>query len=227
MIPAPPEPDDAVLVVGLTGGIASGKSTVSGMFRELGATVIDADALVHQFLEPGGVAVGLVLRTFGAQFRRRDGGIDRRALADLIFNDEDQRRRLETLMHPMVLEESKARIAAAAAEGALVVFYDAALLVETRRHEDFHRLVVVSVPPEIQLKRLIERDNLSPDEAGARLRSQLPLSQKALLADYLIDNSCHWGRTRNQVSQVWQFLLEDAGLLKKGQPLPIRRVIPG
>lgn len=215
-----------MLLVGLTGGIASGKSTVSGMFRELGGTVIDADALVHQFLEPGGAAVSLVLRTFGAQFRRRDGGIDRRALADLIFSDEEKRRQLETLMHPMVLEESQARIAAAAAAGAWVVFYDAALLVETRRHEDFHRLVVVSAPPEIQLQRLMARDHLSPNEAGARLRSQLPLAQKATLADYLIDNSGHWGRTRNQVSDVWQSLLEDAGLLRKGQPLPIRRVIP-
>jgi dephospho-CoA kinase len=198
-----------VLLVGLTGGIATGKSTVTGMLRELGAAVLDADAVVYDLLEPGGDAVEAIVETFGPRFRGQGGGIDRAALAELVFDDEGQRERLERIVHPLVQEESGRRLEAMAASGAKILLYDAALLVETGRHREFDRLVVVVTRPEIQLARLMERDRLDPDAAAARVRSQLPLEQKVAVADYVIDNSGPWHATRRRVAEVHRRLEQD------------------
>lgn len=213
-----------VLLVGLTGGIATGKSTVSGMLRELGAPVVDADAIVHELLDPGGAAVEPVVAAFGAEVLLATGGVDRVRLAALIFRDEPARRRLESIVHPLVVRVSRARLASAAREaGSELVVYDAALLVETGRHEEFHRLVLVVTTPDIQLARLTARDNLDPDAAGARIRSQWPLTRKVVLAHYVIDNSGHWNNTRRQAAEVLRLLREDARRLRAGQPLPPRK----
>lgn len=213
-----------VLLVGLTGGIATGKSTVAGILREMGAPVVDADAIVHGLLEPGGAAVEPVVAAFGDAVRGEDGGVDRPALARTIFRDEAARRRLEAIVHPLVVTESRARIAQAASSGdADVVFYDAALLVETRRHHEFDRLVVVATTPELQIERLCARDGLDVDDAGARIRSQLPIRAKVGLADYVIDNSGHWTETRRQVAEMLRLLREDAAALRENRPLAARR----
>lgn len=213
-----------VLLVGLTGGIATGKSTVAGMFREFGLPVVDADAIVHELLDEGGAAVRPVLEAFGRGVAAADGGIDRARLADTVFRDEPARRKLESIVHPLVVAESRTRLGAAArGAGTTVVIYDAALLVETGRHSEFHRVVVVVTTAEVQLARLAARDHLDPDGAGARVRSQLPMAQKAAVADYLVDNSGHWNDTRRQVAEVARRLQEDALLLREGKPLPPRR----
>ncbi len=213
-----------LLLVGLTGGIACGKTSVSGMLRELGTPIIDADELVHLALSARGAAVEPIVKHFGSELKQEDGGIDRAALADRVFDDEDERRALESIVHPMVTAESRRRIEEIAREGAYeFVVYDAALLVETGRHDDFHRLIVVTTTTEIQFQRLVERSGLGADEAGARIRAQMPLAEKESVADYVIDNSRSWRETREQVADLHQRLLEDAALHAAGRPLPPRR----
>jgi dephospho-CoA kinase len=214
-----------LLLVGLTGGIATGKSTVSGMFRELDAAIVDADAIVHELLGAGGLAVGPVLALFGDGVRDAAGGVDRARLAEFVFRDEESRKKLESVVHPLVVATSEVRMTEAGGRAELVV-YDAALLVETGRFAEFDRLVVVVTSTDVQLRRLMDRDGLTAQEAGARVRSQAPLSRKAELADYVIDNSGHWGETRRQVAEVWRQLQDDARLLRAGRPLPRRRAVP-
>jgi dephospho-CoA kinase len=198
-----------VLLVGLTGGIASGKSTVAGMFRELGAQVVDADALVHELMEPEGEATPKIREAFGPGVIGPDGGVDRDALAKLVFEDEALRRELEAIVHPLVVETSQRRLSEAASlEGVELVIYDAALLFETGRHRDFERIIVVTLEPELQLARLMERDALDSASAGARIRSQLPLREKVEGAHHVIDNSGPWTETRRQVREVYETLIE-------------------
>jgi len=216
-----------LLLVALTGGIGTGKSTVAGMFLEAGYPVVDADAIVHRLLDPGGGAVAPVLEAFGGAVADPAGGIDRTALSEIVFRNEEQRKRLEGIVHPLVIAESRERlIDSARVSNAEFVVYDAALLVETERYRQFHRLIVVYARPTVQLERLMERDKMTPDRAGARIRSQMPIERKAAVADYLIDNSGHWQETRRQVATLLPQLREDARLLREGLPLPVRRVSP-
>ncbi len=197
------------------------------MIRELGIPVVDADAIVHDLMAQGGSAVPSVAEAFGPSVLTAAGDVDRERLAELVFADRTQRERLERIVHPLVVEESRSRIdAVAASRDARLVVYDAALLVETGRHEEFDRLVVVSTSPDLQLRRLVERDGVTADQAGARIRAQMPLARKVAVADYVIDNSGHWQDTREQVTSVIACLEEDAELLRSGRPLPTRRVVP-
>lgn len=217
-------PRPAVLTVGLTGGIATGKSTVAGMLRELNVPVVDADTLVHGLLEPGGAAVEPVRAAFGPAVLRADGGIDRSLLGERVFRDEAARKRLEEIVHPLVFEVSQARLRELAEAGQHdIVVYDAPLLIEAGRHRDFDRLVVVSTSAEVQLQRLIERERVDADRAGARIRAQLPLARKLALADYVIDNGGHWQETRRSVAQLLEQLQEDVLALRAGRPLQRRR----
>jgi dephospho-CoA kinase len=219
-----PGPVGPGLLAGLTGGIASGKSTVAGMFRELEVPVVDADAIVHDLLGPGGRAVDPVLQLFGERVLGPEGGIDRTRLAELVFRDPDERRRLEAAVHPLVFEESLSRLEQVANEtGAEFVLYDAALLVETGRHEAFQRVVVVTVPAEVQLERLMARDGIDEVHARRRLEAQMALTEKAAVADYLVDNGGSWTDTRREVRRVLALLREDAACLREGRPLPVRR----
>ncbi len=214
---------ERVLAVGLTGGIATGKSSVAGMLREARVPVVDADQIVHDLLAPGGAAVEPVAERFGQAVLADDGSIDRAALGERVFGDPRERRDLERIVHPLVHDASRAALARLAARpGARIVVYDAALLVETGRHEEFDRLVVVAAGPDVQLARLIKRDGLTADAAGARIRSQHPLAAKVAHADYVIDNSGRWDETRRQVSRLVASLEEDADALRAGRPLPQR-----
>lgn len=221
--PLPFTPHPRVLFVGLTGGIATGKSTVAGMLREVGIPVIDADALVHAMLAPGGAAVAPVVARFGEAYCV-EGGIDRAKLGVLVFEDEQARRDLERIMHPLVVRESETRLAdAARSPGVEIVVYDAALLIETGRHDGFPRLVVVITDAETQIERLMRRNGLDPDQAGARVRAQMPLADKAELADYVIDNSGAWHETRRQVAELHAWLREDAASWRANTNLPVRK----
>ncbi len=218
-----PRRERRALIVALTGGIATGKSTVAGMLREQGIPVIDADALVHELLDPGGAAVGSVVAAFGDGILSADGGIDRARLARQVFEDEARRTTLEQIVHPLVQVESARRITRTIERtGSPIVIYDAALLVETGRHREFPRLLVVTCPVELQITRLMERDGLDVDAAGARIRSQMPTSEKVAVADYVIDNSGPWTRTRTQVARLVEQLREDAAAWRAEEPLPAR-----
>jgi dephospho-CoA kinase len=176
-------------VIGLTGGIASGKSAVARMLVERGAAVIDADLLARQIVEPGQPALAELVARFGAAILTADGQLDRKRLGAIAFADEDARRDLGRITHPRIAAASAQAIAAWADAGANVVFYEAALLVENRAHTGLAGLIVVSAPREIQEQRLIARDQLSTEEATARIGAQLPLEDKLKVATWVIENA--------------------------------------
>ncbi len=193
--------------VGLTGGIASGKSLVAGILRELGATVIDADQIARDVLAPGGAAYDEVVRAFGPGIERPDGGIDRKALAASIFADVAARRRLNALTHPHIrrrMADEAARLEAA--PGVDVIVFDIPLLLETTdgRDLDLAGIIVVYADDDVRLARLTARDRLPDAEARGRLRAQMPLREKLIHADWMIDNNGTPEETRRQVQQMWE-----------------------
>ena len=194
--------------VGLTGGIASGKSTVASMLAELGAFVVDADALAHELTEPGGAAHAAVMHRFGKPILDSRGHIDRKALGRIVFNDPAAREDLNAILHPEIRVEAQRRMEAAGAQAPFVVF-DAALLVETGAWKTFDRLIVTNCPPETQHRRLLER-GLTAEEAQARIAAQLPLEQKLAVADFVIDTDCSLEETRRQTTQVFEKLTKQA-----------------
>lgn len=202
--------EPCILTVGLTGGIAVGKSTVDGMFEALGAAVIDADAIVHRLLGPGGRAAAAVLAAFGPRVASAEGGVDREALGAIVFSDPAARARLEALVHPQVMEEIDARLKEIRWEGAAsVAIVDAALLVETGAHRHFDRLVVVTCSERKQVERLMASRGLTREDALARARAQAPSSVKSRPADYLIVNEGDLEVTRLQVERVYLSLARD------------------
>jgi dephospho-CoA kinase len=198
------------LLVGLTGGIATGKSTVSAMFRALGCVVIDADLLAREVVEPGEPALTEIVRDFGAGVLQADGKLDRQALGAVVFGDADRRRRLEAITHPRIRERFVRRLQALADErfdG--IVIFDAAVIVESGNWKTMDQLVVVVADEATQIDRLRARDGIGREEALRRIGSQMPVSEKAKLAHYVIDNSGDRGATEAQVRQVHAALLAD------------------
>jgi dephospho-CoA kinase len=178
-----------VHVIGLTGGIASGKSTVARMLAERGAAVIDADQLARKVVEPGQPALAELVARFGAAILTADGQLDRKRLAAIAFADEGARADLNRITHPRIAAASAQAIAAWADAGANVVFYEAALLVENRTYTGLAGLIVVSTPEDTQVSRMMVRDGLTADEARARIAAQLPLEQKVAVATWVIENT--------------------------------------
>jgi dephospho-CoA kinase len=178
-----------VRVIGLTGGIATGKSTFSALLRARGAPVIDADALAHAVVEPGSPALAEIARDFGPQVLRPDGTLDRKRVAERVFADAAARRRLEAITHPAVRGAMLDETLRLAAEGHALVFYDAPLLYEVGLDAVLDAVVVVWAPSALQRQRLIDRDGLSPAEADARLAAQLPVDEKAARADLVVENT--------------------------------------
>jgi len=192
-----------VRVIGLTGGIASGKSTVAAMLRELGAAIVDADGLARAVVAPGSPAADEIRARFGGSVFTDDGGLDRKKLGALIFDDEEARRDLGRITHPRIAAASQTAIAELAARGADPIFYEAALLVENGLHRGLAGLVVVAIPEDLQLARLMQRDGLEEPEARKRLASQAPLVDKLAAATWIIDNSQSLAETRSQVEALW------------------------
>jgi len=209
-----------LLTVGLTGGIACGKSTVDAMFADLGAHIIDADAIVHDLLGPHGRAVAPVVAAFGEEVAAPGGGIDRAALGERVFSDRAARLRLEALVHPLVSAEIRARIDAIRAglpgggQGDALVIVDAALLVETGIDRTFDRLIVVTCSEKAQLERLMASRAMSRDAALRRITAQASSEDKAAHAHYRISTDGTLEETRRQVASVHAALLRDA----KGRP---------
>jgi dephospho-CoA kinase len=189
-------------LIGLTGGVGSGKSTVAGILRELGATVIDADEATHAVYEPGTAGFDAVVREFGPEIVR-DGAIDRARLGKLVFNDEGARRRLNAIVHPLVREWMAARTADAIDTGAEVVVQDVPLLYENGLENLFSSVVLVYVPEELQVERLVQGRGLSEDRARAVIAAQMPIDEKRRRAHHVIDNSGTPEQTRRQVEEMW------------------------
>ena len=200
----PPRP---FLLVGLTGGIATGKSMVDGVLRELGAIVIDADVLAREVVEPGEPALAEIAAEFGPNVLAPDGRLNRKALGAIVFADPDRRRALEAMTHPRMRERLQRRVDELTAENFRgLVFYDAAVLIESGSHLLMDRLVVVVTDEPTQLARLMARDGIDRAEALRKVRSQMPLSEKAKLADYVIDNSGDRAATEAEVRRVYRAL---------------------
>ncbi len=195
---------------GLTGGIASGKSSVAKVLRELGATVIDADLLARDIVEPGKPAHEEIVRAW-PMVLGRDGRIDRAKLGEFVFADAAEREKLNAITHPRIAAESHRLAEEAAARGETLAFYEAALLVENGADEALDGLVVVSVPEEVQRARLRQRDGLSEVAARARIAAQLPLKAKVAKATHVIDNAGAPDQTRAAVEALYRALSAGAG----------------
>jgi dephospho-CoA kinase len=191
------------LLVGLTGGIATGKSTVSTMLRGLGAEIIDADLLARQVVEPGQPAWREIVEEFGRDVLSPDRTLDRKKLGAIVFADPARRRRLEAITHPAIRARVKARVDELAARDFTgLAFYDAAILIEALGHRDMDRIVVVMTGEATQVARLRGRDGTDDAEGRRKIASQMPLAEKAKLADYVIDNSGDREATAEQVRRV-------------------------
>jgi dephospho-CoA kinase len=177
-----------VRLVGLTGGIASGKSTFAAVLRARGVPVIDADALARAAVAPGSPALAEIARAFGPELVGPDGALDRKRMAALVFSDPGARRRLEAITHPAVRRAMADETAQLAREGHLLAFYDTPLLYEVGLEATVECVVVVWAPPDVQRARLVARDALAPEEADARLAAQLPIDEKARRADFVVEN---------------------------------------
>lgn len=198
-------------IFGLTGGVGSGKSTVLQMFRDLGAEGIDADQVARQVVEPGQPALKDIMDTFGREFVRSDGTLDRPRLGALIFSDPTARTWLNAITHPRIRARMAEEVASRTSRNGVLVL-DIPLLYEGRRQSEFEAVVVVWVDRMTQLERLVQRDGLGHAEAGRRIGAQLDLDQKRERADYVIDNTGSLDATREQVSRVYQqFLASKAG----------------
>lgn len=174
--------------IGLTGGIASGKSTVAARFRALGVPIVDADQLAREVVEPGSDGLHEIVHAFGPDVLDETGALDRKKLGALVFDDPDARKTLERITHPRIGALSMQRMAQLATSGAPYGLYEAALLVENGIHRTLNGLVVVACQPETQLARVMARDGLDEDSARARLAAQKPLADKLAAATWVIWN---------------------------------------
>ncbi|MCC6809720.1 MAG: dephospho-CoA kinase [Deltaproteobacteria bacterium] len=194
-------------LIGLTGGISSGKSTVSQIFTSLGAHVIDADVLAREVVAKGTPGLDQIVGTFGRAVLAPDGTLDRKKLGDIIYHDETKRKELEAITHPLIFQRFGELTQAAEARGEPVVIYDAPLLIERGLHRMMHTVIVVWVPRDIQIERLMARDGIDRKAAELRLASQMPLDDKRAVADFVIDNSKTREHAKAQVEYVWREIL--------------------
>ena len=206
-------------IVGLTGGIATGKSTVSRFFRNLGVVVIDADDLARQIVEPGRPALDEIVDAFGEDVLADDESLDRTRLGEIIFRDEQARKQLESITHPRIAQAMLEGAAQAFEEGQRWIIYDAALLVESGTHGMLDALIVVHCSEQTQRHRLRRRDDLNDEEIERRLRAQMPLSEKRRAADFVIDNDGSLDETHRQVEELKKQI--DANIATHGTAKPL------
>jgi len=194
-----------VLRVGLTGGIGSGKSEVSRRLAALGAVIIDADVAARQVVAPGTPGLARIAEAFGPGVLRPDGALDRERLGVIVFSDPAQLAKLNAITHPLIGEWMQAaeRAATETADGNPIVIYDAALLAESGRWANYDVVIVVDVPPEMQVDRLVSQRGMAPDQARARLAAQASREQRLALADVIIDNSGSLDDLDRRVAEVW------------------------
>lgn len=200
------------MIMGLTGGIASGKSTVGRLLTLRGAKLVDADAVAREVVMPGEPALEAIASAFGQAVLNPDGSLNRPALGGIVFQDDDALRKLESITHPAIRETMRERIRTYADRDpdALIVA-DVPLLYETKQEKLYEGIMVVYVPRETQLVRLMARNDLSREEAGRRIALQMDIEEKRRRADWVIDNSGSLEETERQVEQFWK---------SQGLPLP-------
>ena len=189
-------------IIGITGGIASGKSTVSLYLQELGLTIVDADLASRAVVEPGEEAYHQVVKAFGEDILLTDGNIDRVKLGSIIFNDQEKRLLLNGIVHPAVRNWMRLKTEAALSSGEETVFMDIPLLFESKLTFMVDKTLLIYVDEEVQLQRLMNRNGLSETEALARINSQMPLADKKALADAVIDNNGDINETKRQVKAI-------------------------
>jgi len=199
-----------VLAVGLTGGIACGKTVIRRRFDDKGAPTLDADRVVHGLFAPGTEVAQAVRARFGANVIAADGSVDRKALGTLVFGDAQARESLEAIVHPRVFEAIETFLDNKRTQSADIAVVDAALMYETASYERYDRIVVAYCPAEMQQQRLMKRDALSREQAQRRIDAQMPVEEKRDLADYVIDTSGTLEQTLQQVDGVLEQLLEEA-----------------
>ena len=191
--------------VGLTGGVASGKSTVAALLRELGAVVVDSDVLAREVVEPGTPGLAAVVEAFGPDVLTADGALDRPALGAVVFGDEAARRRLEAILHPLIRARA-AELEAAAPEGTVVV-HDIPLLVETGQADRFDAVLVVDVPVETQVGRMVRDRGMTREDALARVAAQADREQRLAAATHVVDNTGTREDLRDRVTEVLEKLV--------------------
>ena len=196
-----------MLRVGLTGGIATGKSTVGAMLVELGCHLIESDQITHQLFEPGQAVHAAVVKQFGNRVLALDGTIDRRILGDIVFKDPQARAKLNSLVHPAIIQRQQEWLNDMEAQDPHgIAIVDAALMIEVGTYKNYDKVIVVTCSPEIQRERLRARSALSEEKIDSRIRSQMPNEEKIKYADFVIDNSGSVESTRAQVETVYQQL---------------------
>lgn len=194
---------DKIRIIGLTGGIATGKSTVAKFFSERTIPVIDADQLAKEAVQPGCPALEQIISLFGQEILAHDGSLDRKRLAAQIFSDPEKRRQLEKILHPEIKKLSEERIAQEIGAGNRLLIYMAPLLIETGATDRVDDIWVVTVRPEVQLERLMLRDRITLEQARLIVASQMPLSEKESYGTVVIDNSGTEAETRRILEAVW------------------------
>ncbi|ALP35303.1 dephospho-CoA kinase [Paenibacillus sp. IHB B 3084] len=191
--------------IGLTGGIATGKSTVSALLVAKGALLIDADAIAREVMLPGHPVLAAVIQHFGQAVMNSDGTLHRKKLGEIVFGDPVQRQALNDITHPAIREEMRTRMESYEREHPdKLVLADIPLLYESGLESLYDEIMVVYVPRDVQLQRLILRDGLTEEQAGLRLSSQMDIEHKRSLADIVIDNSGTQAETKQQMDQFWQ-----------------------
>lgn len=193
-------------IVGLTGGVASGKTTVANMFRELGAKIIDADELARSAVERGTEAFQKIVKEFGTDFLDNSGTLDRKKLGKYVFSDPERKEKLEKIVHPVVGKMLMDSIESEREKGTEILILDIPLLFENNMQMWIRPVILVYVNEETQLERLMKREKITEDEARNIIKSQMPLEEKKNLADFIIDNNNDLINTFNQVKMIWQEL---------------------
>lgn len=197
--------------VGLTGGIGSGKSTVSALLGELGAVIVDADRVAREVVEPGTPGLAAVVEEFGPEILREDGRLDRERLGAIVFGDAERRRALNAIVHPLVATRSAELEAAASEDPEAVVVHDVPLLVENQLAERYDLVLVVDASPGTQVERLVRQRGMTEAEAAARMAAQATREQRLAVADLVIDNDGAREDLAPQVREVWARLRARAG----------------
>ena len=196
-------------ILGLTGNIASGKSLVASMLAKHGARVIDVDDIAKKIVEPGQPTWERIVESFGKDILNQDDTINRKTLGDIIFNDEQKRKVLNDITHPVIIQTARDKVEKFKKENAKVVIIEAALIVEKGGLKDLiDKLIVVTSDQNSQIDRLAGRNDFSQEEALSRINSQMPASEKAKHGDYVIDNSGSIEETEKQVYDLWKEITE-------------------
>ncbi len=197
-------------VHGLTGSIACGKTTVANIFKKYGIFVIDLDNIAREVVKPGEPGLKLIINEFGKEFLTSKGELNRKKLGNLIFNDINAKKKLENILHPIIFNKEKEIILNYLKDHPnSIVIVDAALMIETGSYKRYNKIIIVYTPEDLQIQRLMKRDNLSYIEAKKRIEAQMSIEEKRKYADFIIDNSKSLEYTEKQVKKIIQELKND------------------